>query len=114
VNRGCPAAYFLLAIKQVSSQKPGFSEKTGFYRIKLKGRSIMGALPKRKISKSRRDRRRSHHALKNLSPGALPGMWQHEACPPRLPGLWYVPRPPDCAAAGKLVISEQSSVKTYC
>jgi large subunit ribosomal protein L32 len=66
VNRGCPAAYFLLAIKQVSSQKPGFSEKTGFYRIKLKGRSIMGALPKRKISKSRRDRRRSHHALKTF------------------------------------------------
>ncbi len=26
----------------------------------------MGALPKRKISKSRRDRRRSHHALKTF------------------------------------------------
>jgi large subunit ribosomal protein L32 len=67
MNRGCPAAYFLLAIKQASKPETGLFRKSPVSsRIELKGRSIMGALPKRKISKSRRDRRRSHHALKTF------------------------------------------------
>ena len=40
----------------------------------------MGALPKRKISKGRRDRRRSHHALQR--PNLIPCPQCHELCLP--------------------------------
>jgi large subunit ribosomal protein L32 len=45
----------------------------------------MGALPKRKISRGRRNRRRSHHALKLshlvLCPQCGEPMLPHRACP---------------------------------
>lgn len=45
----------------------------------------MGAVPKRKISKGRKGRRRSHHALKSLNLVSCPSckklMRQHEVCP---------------------------------
>ena len=45
----------------------------------------MGALPKRKVSKGRRDRRRSHHALKRpqlvTCPQCHEPMLPHHVCP---------------------------------
>jgi len=45
----------------------------------------MGAVPKRKISKGRRDRRRAHHALPRLTLVACPQCHQprlpHHVCP---------------------------------
>ena len=61
------------------------------------------AVPKKKVSRSRRDKRRSHHALVAADAERMPELRRNQASAPRVRGMRFLQRPRDHGARGQFL-----------
>ena len=62
------------------------------------------AVPKRRTSASKRDKRRAHDALQRAARDRLPAVWRADAAPSGLPALRHLPRPYSGRGRGRLTL----------